>query len=226
MRILLVEDDLRMQALVRRGLVEDGHTVDAADRVSQALEIARRVRPDICVIDVMLPGRSGIDLLRAMRLAGQHTPVLLLTARDADSDVIAGLDAGADDYLTKPFAFKVLLARLRALSRRIPSASDDVLRVADVTLNRDARTVARAGEAVPLTRTEYTLLECLMRHAGRVVTRGRLMDELWGPAPAVGGNTLDAFVKSLRQKLDAGDRPRLIHTVRGVGFSLREEPEA
>jgi two-component system response regulator MprA len=226
MRILLVEDDPRMQSLVRRGLVEDGHTVESADRFSQALELARRARPDLCVIDVMLPDRSGIDLLRAMRQAGQQAPVLLLTARDADSDVVAGLDAGADDYLTKPFSFKVLLARLRALSRRVPGAADPVLRVADVALDRGTHVVTRAGDPVLLTRTEFTLLECLMRHAGHVVTRDRLMDALWGPAPAVGTNTLDAFVKSLRQKLDAGDRARLIQTIRGVGFSLREESEA
>src|SRR5262249_50467413 len=159
----------------------------------------------------------GIDLVRAVRAAGQPTPVLLLTARDANADIVAGLDAGADDYLTKPFAFTVLLARLRALGRPVPGVHDDLLRVADLRLGRAAHIVTRADATIPLTRTEYNLLECLMRQTGRVVTREALMERLWGASRDVGANTLDAFVKSLRQKLDAGGRPRLVHTVRGIG---------
>ena len=225
MRILFVEDDPRMRLLVRRGLLEEGHVVDSAGSTPSALELARETPYDVLVIDVMLPGPSGLDLVRSLRVAGNRTPALMLTARDAATDVVAGLDAGADDYLTKPFAFKVLLARLRALVRRPPLTHEGVLQVADLQLDDAAHTVRRGGEVVALTRTEYNLLECLMRQAGRVVTRERLMTKLWGFDHEVGRNTLDAFVKSLRQKVDADDR-RLIHTIRGVGYCLREEPEA
>ena len=224
MRILFVEDDPRMRLLVRRGLLEEGHVVDSAANTPSALECARETPYDVMVIDVMLPGPSGLDLVRSLRGAGNRTPALMLTARDAATDVVAGLDAGADDYLTKPFSFKVLLARLRALVRRPPLARGGVLQVADLQLDDAAHTVRRGEEIVPLTRTEYNLLECLMRQAGRVVTRERLMTTLWGFDHDVGRNTLDAFVKSLRQKVDADDC-RLIHTIRGVGYCLREEPE-
>src|SRR5262245_55487102 len=225
MRVLVVEDDPRMRNLVRLGLSEGGHVVDVADSGPPALGMSARAGYDVMVLDVMLPGASGLDVVRALRRDGNHTPVLMLTARDAAADIVARLDAGADDDLVKPFAFKVLLARLRALGRR-SAAHDDVLQHADVRLDRSTRTVARAGSALALTRTEYNLLECLMRKAGRVVTRERLMDELWGPDPDVSANTLEAFVKSLRHKLDAEGRPRLVHTIRGVGYCLREEPEA
>ena len=225
MRILFVEDDPRMRLLVRRGLLEEGHVVDSAANTPSALECARETPYDVMVIDVMLPGPSGLDLVRSLRGAGNRTPALMLTARDAATDVVAGLDAGADDYLTKPFSFKVLLARLRALVRRPPLAPGGVLQVADLQLDDAAHIVRRGGEIVSLTRTEYNLLECLMRQAGRVVTRERLMTTLWGCDHDVGRNTLDAFVKSLRQKVDADDR-HLIHTIRGIGYCLREEPEA
>jgi DNA-binding response OmpR family regulator len=225
MRILFVEDDRHMRSLVQRGLVEEGHGVDSAASVPPALELARAASYDVMVVDVMLPGPSGLDFVRSLRLAGDRTPVLLLTARDAVADVVSGLDAGADDYLTKPFSFKVLLARLRALGRRSPILRAVVLQVADLELDTTTHQVRRGGCQVPLTRTEYNLLEHLMRHAGRVVTREKLMSALWGFERDVGRNTLDAFVKSLRQKVEAEDRP-LIHTVRGVGYSVREEAEA
>jgi DNA-binding response OmpR family regulator len=225
MRILFVEDDPRMRVLVQRGLREEGHAVDSAGSVPPALELARDTPYDVMVIDVMLPGQDGLDLVRTLRRGANRTPVLMLTARDAVADIVAGLDAGADDYLTKPFAFKVLLARLRALGRRTPLTREVVLQVADLELDGSTHAVRRAGASVVLTRTEYNLLECLMRQAGRVVTRERLMAALWGSDRDVGRNTLDAFVKSLRQKLETDDR-RLIHTIRGVGYSVREEPEA
>jgi two-component system response regulator MprA len=225
MRILFVEDDPRMRALVRRGLQEDGHAVDSAGTMEAALDLAVAATYDVTVIDVMLPGPSGLALVQALRRRGDRTPVLMLTARDAVADVVAGLDAGADDYLTKPFAFSVLLARLRALARRTPMTSDVVMQLADLELDAATHTVRRAGTVVPLTRTEYHLLECLMRQAGRVVTRERLMATVWSADRDVGSNTLDAFVKSLRHKVDAGD-PRLIQTVRGVGYCLRQEPDA
>ena len=177
------------------------------------------------VLDVMLPGLSGIDVVRSLRREDDQTPALILTARDAASDIVAGLDAGADDYLTKPFAFKVLLARLRALTRRSTAGPDAVLRAADLRLDRSTHSVTRNGATVGLTPTEFALLDYLMTTAGRVVTRERLMERLWGPDRDVGGNTLDAFVKSLRQKLDAGGRPRVIQTIRGIGYCLREESE-
>ena len=213
-----------MRELVRRGLAEESHAVDGAASAQSALEHAQVTPYDVMVVDVMLPGASGLDLVRALRRAGNQTPVLMLTARDAAADVIAGLDAGADDYLTKPFALKVLTARLRALGRRPPLTRDVVLHVGDLSLDESTHTVRRGDAIVPLTPTEYHLLECLMRQAGRVVTRERLMGTLWGSDRDVGRNTLDAFVKSLRQKID-GDAPPLIHTVWGVGYCLREEPE-
>jgi DNA-binding response OmpR family regulator len=225
MRILLVEDDPRMRALVRKGLSENGHVVDVADSGPAALEAAAGSIFDAVVLDVMLPGFSGVEVVSRLRARGNRTPVLMLTARDAAADVVSGLDAGADDYLAKPFSFKVLLARLRALGRRAPTGIGARLQIADLTLDGGAHVVTRAGAAVQLTPTEFKLLELLMRNVGRVVTRQMLIERLWGSEHDVESNTLDAFVKSLRQKLDAGDRPRLIQTVRGVGYSLREEPE-
>ena len=224
-RILYVEDDPRMRALVQRGLTEQGHAVDVAGGGPVGLELAHASRYDVIVLDVMLPGLSGIEVVRGLRSERDRTPVLMLTARDAVSDIVAGLDAGADDYLAKPFAFNVLLARLRALGRRGPVVHGVRLTVADLALDSATHQVTRASVPLTLMRTEFQLLECLMRQAGRVVTREALMNSIWGPGRDVESNTLDAFVKSLRQKLDRGDRPRLIQTVRGVGYSLREEAE-
>jgi two-component system response regulator MprA len=220
-----VEDDARMRALVKRGLDEHGHTVETASTGPEALAMAGGQPFDAIVLDVMLPGIDGIGVVEALRGAGTRTPVLMLTARDASADVVRALDAGADDYLAKPFAFAVLLARLRALGRRGPASQGPRLQVADVLLDPAARMVSRGGDAIVLTRTEHNLLECLMRHAGRVVTRQMLIDHVWSGERHVESNTLDVFVKSLRQKLDTGDRPRLIQTVRGVGYAMREDPE-
>ena len=224
-RLLLVEDDPRMRALVRRGLVEHGHVVEVAASGPEAVELAAAADFDVAVLDVMLPGFDGVEVVQRLRARANRTPVLMLTARDAAADVVRALDAGADDYLAKPFSFAVLVARLRALGRRAPLTHQTQLQVSDLRLDPAAHTVTRSGVAIALTRTEYNLLEVLMRDAGRVVTRRALTDRLWGSDRAVESNTLDAFVKSLRQKIDAGGRPRLIHTVRGVGYSLRHEPE-
>lgn len=214
-----------MRALVRRGLTEQGHVVEVASTGPEAVELAAAAEFDVAVLDVMLPGFDGVEVVQRLRARANRTPVLMLTARDAASDVVRALDAGADDYLAKPFAFAVLVARLRALGRRGPAPHDAQLHVADLHLDPAARTVSRAGVPITLTRTEHNLLECLMRDAGRVVTRRALTDRLWGSDRAVESNTLDAFVKSLRQKIEGGGRPRLIHTVRGVGYCLRHEPE-
>jgi two-component system response regulator MprA len=224
-RILLVEDDPRMRALVRRGLSEQGHAVEVADTGIVALDLAQAEHFDVIVLDVMLPGIDGVEVARRLRARADSTPVLMLTARDAAADIVSGLDAGADDYLAKPFSFKVLLARVRALGRRGSAAEAVSLRVADLALDTSTRLVTRAGARLSLTRTEFNLLECLMRQAGRVVTRQMIVERLWGGERDVGSNTLDAFVKLLRHKLDAGGRPRLIQTIRGVGYCLREEPE-
>lgn len=225
MRILLVEDDTRMRALVRRGLVEQGHTVNAAATGPDAILAASTDEFDVLVIDVMLPGCSGVEVVRRLRERGVRSPVLMLTALDAPADIVASLDAGADDHLTKPFSFAVLLARLRALGRRGPAVHDTRVQVADLVIDSGTHTVTRGSTVVPLTRTEFSLLECLMRHAGRVVPRQTLVDRVWGPGRDIESNTIDAFVKTLRQKLDAGGRTRLIQTIRGVGYSVRAEPE-
>jgi DNA-binding response OmpR family regulator len=224
-RILLVEDDPRMRALVRRGLSEHGHNVGAAATGPDALSMVAQSTFDAVVLDVLLPGMDGIEVVRRLREQGNDTPILMLTALDAAADIVRALDAGADDHLTKPFAFAVLLARLRALGRRRPIGERAVLQVADLELDTAARTVIRGGAILRLTRTEHNLLECLMREAGRVVSRERLVDRVWGAGRDIESNTLDAFVKSLRHKVDAGGRPRLIQTIRGVGYSLRLEPE-
>jgi DNA-binding response OmpR family regulator len=224
-KVLLVEDDPRMRAVVRRGLAEHGHVVEEAATGSAAMAATSHTSADVILLDVMLPGPSGLDVLRRLRSIGDDTPVLMLTARDTPDDVVAGLDAGADDYLVKPFAFKVLLARLRALGRRRTPSSGSTRHVADIVLDDAAHLVTRAGASVALTPTEFMLLDCLMRNAGRVVIRRALLERLGQGRREVESNTLDAFMKSLRQKLDAGGRPRLIQTIRGVGYSLREETE-
>jgi DNA-binding response OmpR family regulator len=224
-RILLVEDDARMRALVRRGLMESGHVVTTAATGPAAIDAATADEFDVLVIDIMLPGCSGVDVVRRLRAQGVRSPALMLTALDAAADIVSSLDAGADDHLAKPFSFAVLLARLRALGRRGPAVHDTRVQVADLVIDAGTHTVTRAAEPIALTRTEFSLLECLMRHAGRVVTRQTLVDRVWGPGRDVESNTIDAFVKTLRHKLDLGGRPRLIHTVRGVGYSVRAEPE-
>ena len=214
-----------MRALVRRGLAEHGHRVEVATTGPDAVDAVMASMPDVIVLDLMLPGFDGVEVVRRLRTRDVRVPVLMLTARDAASDVVSSLDAGADDYLAKPFSFAVLLARIRALGRRGPAIQEVRLQIADLSMDLGARSVVRDSEALALTRTEFNLLEHLMRHAGRVVTRQSLTDALWGSGRQVESNTLDAFVKSLRQKLDHGGRARLIHTVRGVGYSIRAEPE-
>ncbi len=215
-----------MRALVRRGLTEEGHSVMAVGDAEAALDQAKISSFDVIVLDVMLPDRSGVEVARDLRARGHATPVLMLTARDTQADVVAGLDAGADDYLTKPFAFDVLLARLRALARRAPLQHTGTLTLGDLALDPAAHLVRRAGAAVALTPTEFRLLECLLRRAGRVVTRRALVESLWGFDRDVEANTLDAFIRLLRQKIERPGQPPLIHTVRGVGYRLGDEASA
>lgn len=222
MRILLVEDDREVADYVERGLQEEGNSVTVRFDGPAGLRAAQTSAFDILVLDVMLPFMNGLELTRRLRAAAITTPILLLTGRDAERDIVRGLDAGADDYLTKPFSFDVLLARLRARTRASP-ATGSVLRSADLAIDVETHEAWRGGTAVNLTRTEFTILECLMRSAGRVVTRQRLIEKVWGGDREGGNNNLDVFIRFLRAKIDETGRPRLIHTVRGVGYSLREE---
>jgi len=187
------------------------------------LETARQAHFDVLVLDVMLPGLDGFAIVRRLRTAGSTTPILLLTARDSPEDIVTGLDAGADDYLTKPFSLKVLLARLRALGRRKEVEPRTSLQIGDLVLDPAAHAVTRQGSPVLLTRTEFLLLESLMRSSGRVMTRERLIEAIWGNEREVESNTLDVFVRQLRAKVEPAGSPRLIHTIRGVGYAMREE---
>jgi DNA-binding response OmpR family regulator len=223
MRILLVEDDDKMTALLRKGLEEDRHSVALAHTGPEGLHLSRSYRFDVIILDVMLPGLNGFEIARRLRQANSRTPILMITARDAAADVIQGLDVGADDYLTKPFDFEVLLARLRAVARRGPIEQPPKLKVADLTLDPARHGVTRAGRRIPLTRTEYQLLEVLVRQAGHVQSRNAIVEAAWGFDSSIGDNTLDAFIRLLRNKVDAGQTAKLIHTVRGVGYVLQVE---
>jgi DNA-binding response OmpR family regulator len=223
MRILIVEDDRKLARQLKNGLEEQGHSVSVSSDGIEGFEAAQYSEFDVLVLDVMLPGLDGFSIVRRLRAGQSTTPILLLTARDATEDIIAGLDAGADDYLTKPFSFKILQARLRALSRRRNVEPRTQLQIGDLMLDPASREVTRAGSVVALSRTEFALLEMLMRHAGRVITRTRMIEAGWGYDRDVENNTLDVFIRQLRKKIDPPGTHKLIHTVRGIGYALREE---
>lgn len=223
MQVLVVEDERRMAELLRQGLEEEGHSVVVAGNGKDGLAMAESHPFDAIVLDVMLPEMDGFSVARKLRAARNQTPILMLTARDASQDVIEGLNIGADDYLVKPFSFDVLLARLRAVSRRGAIPQPVPLQVRDLTLNPASREVMRHGRRIALTRTEYSLLELLMRRSGRVVQRENLIEAVWGFDSDVRSNTLDAFIRLLRDKVDSAEEAKLIHTVRGVGYCLRGE---
>ena len=222
MWILVVEDELPMARMLRQGLEEQNHTVTVAADGSEAIEAATATTFDAIVLDVMLPALSGLAVTRRLRQAGSHVPILMLTARDAPDDVVKGLDAGADDYLVKPFALNVLLARLRALSRRAANPSVPVLQVDDLILDPTSREVSRGGVQVSLTATEFRFLEHLMRRAGRVASRASIIEAVWGFEQDVEFNTVDTYIKVLRDKVDHNRDSKLIHTVRGYGYVLRD----
>jgi DNA-binding response OmpR family regulator len=223
LKLLVVEDEARMIELLRKGLSEEGHTVVCGRDGDEGLDLARSYEFDAIILDVMLPKRNGYDLAQRIRLEKIATPILMLTAKDSVPDLVRGLDAGADDYLTKPFAFEELLARLRAVKRRAPVPQPNKLQVADLVLDPATRAVSRGGADIFLTRTEYNLLERLMDRAGKVVPRHSLIEAVWGFDREIEENTLDAFVRLLRTKVDANHQPKLIHTVRGVGYVIRSE---
>ncbi|MGC2182248.1 MAG: response regulator transcription factor [Terriglobales bacterium] len=224
MRILIVEDEPSMAELLRKGLEEEHHLVVAAFDGPAALEIASSTELDVILLDVMLPGMDGIEVARHLRTRNNQTPVVMLTARDSVPDIVRGLDVGADDYLIKPFSFVELLARIRASARRGPIPRPVQMRVADLVLDPAALRVCRAEREIHLTATEFRLLEFLMRRAGHVIARRVLIEAVWWDFEDVEDNTLDAFISLLRNKVDKGHRRKLIHTVRGIGYSLREEP--
>jgi DNA-binding response OmpR family regulator len=221
MRILIVEDEPQMAALLKEGLSEEGHHVYIASNGEEGLQTAQSRTFDVIVLDVMLPKMDGMAVARRLREGANLTPVLMLTARDKVSDIVKGLDQGADDYLTKPFSFEVLLARVRALGRRGPLPSGVLLRLADLHLDTATRRVMRQDQNINLTPREYSLLELLLRNAGRPVSRDTILDAVWGFENEVEENTVEAFVRLLRQKIDAPFEPKLIHTVRGVGYCMR-----
>ena len=225
-RILLVEDESRVAGFIAKGLREQAYAVDLAPDGGQALYQAAVNPYDLVILDVMLPVKDGHTVCRELRLSGFRAPILMLTARDSIDDRVAGLDCGADDYLIKPFDFKELLARLRALLRRAHAVRPQVLAVADLTLNTASHAVTRAGRAIPLTAKEYALLEYLVVSQGRVVGREQIAEHVWDESFDPFSNVIDVYIKRLRAKLDAGSGPRLIHTRRGEGYILSAEAQA
>lgn len=221
MRVLVVEDEKKLAGLIKQGLEEEGCLVTAAHTGTDGLEFAQATRFDAIVLDVMLPGMDGFEVARRLRKANNRTPILVLTARDSVPDIVKGLDLGADDYLTKPFSFVEFLARLRAVSRRGPVPQTPQLQCGDLKLDLSTYQVFRAGKPIPLTKKEYLLLELLLRNAGRVVRRELILETIWGTQESVENNTVDAFIKLLRHKVDHAYPVKLIHTVRGFGYRLR-----
>jgi DNA-binding response OmpR family regulator len=225
MHLLLVEDDERLAKAVQRIVVAEGHVIDWVPDGDEALVQADLEPYDVLVLDVMLPSVDGFEVTRRLRAGGNSTPILMLTARDSVRDRVAGLDAGADDYLVKPFAPEELLARVRALGRRQApvSAEADILRVADLELNVRTREATRAGKRIELTAKEFVLLEALMRHAGHVMTRSRLLDTVWNYEVLTDSNVVEMYIHYLRNKIDKDFDVKLIRTVRGVGYAIRPD---
>jgi len=224
MRVLIVEDERQMAEQLRKGLEREGYSVLVANDGEHGLDLARTFEHDLVILDWMLPKLDGVQVARRLRQARVETRILMLTARGAPPDVVEGLDCGADDYLIKPFSFDVLLARLRALARRLPTTQLPVLHVLDLALDPAAHRVHRSGEEIRLSGKEFSLLHFLMRRAGQIVPRRTLIEAVWGYESSIESNTLDAFIHLLRAKVDAHRRPKLIHTVRGIGYCLRHAP--
>jgi two-component system response regulator MprA len=223
-RILIIEDDQAILKILQRGLAYDGYTVDTATEGRSGLMLARDHQPDLVILDWMLPGMDGLEVCHRMRTASGSVPILMLTAKDAVQDRIQGLDAGADDYMVKPFNLDELLARVRALLRRTQTDRVPVLKFADLTLDTGSRQASRVNRLVQLTAKEYELLELFLRHPKQVLTREVIFDRVWGYDFGGESNVLEVYIRYLRQKLEEGGEARLIHTVRGVGYVMRENP--
>jgi two-component system, OmpR family, response regulator MprA len=221
-RVLVIEDEDRIRQFLQRGLTYESYRVDVAADGPTGLALARENPPDLVILDWMLPSMDGLEVCRRLRAAGP-VPILMLTAKDAVGDRVAGLDAGADDYLVKPFAFDELLARMRALLRRAAPTSPEVLHFADLTLDTGTRQAFRADRPIELTAKEYELLELFMRHPRQVLTREVIFDRVWGYDFGGESNIIEVYVRYLRQKTEAANEKRLVHTVRGVGYVLRED---
>ena len=227
MRLLVVEDEIHLMDIIRRRLQKEHYSVDACADGQEALDYIEVTAYDAIVLDIMLPGISGLDVLKSMRAAGNRTPVLLLTARDSVEDRVRGLDTGADDYLVKPFAFEELLARIRVMIRRQTSCEVsgevNVLEAADLRVDTKSHEVRRAGRLIELSSREYAVLEYMMRNQGTVLSRRNIEEHVWNYDYMGGSNMIDVYIRYLRKKLDDGFDPKLIHTVRGSGYVLRSE---
>jgi len=224
MRILIVEDEKKMAAVLKKGLEAENHRVIVAHDGRTGLEFGSTSEFDVVVLDLMLPLIDGFEVARRLRKNGNHTPILMLTARDAVLDIVKGLDIGADDYLTKPFSFEVFLARLRSVARRGAAPRPTVLQVDDLVLNPANHEVTRGERAIHLSPTEFRLLELLMRRSGRVVPRDAIVEAVWDFDHEVEENTLDTFIRLLRSKIDREHDHKLIQTIRGIGYTIRENP--
>ena len=223
MKILVVDDEPQLRRALERALKLEGYDVGTAEDGDRALEAVSAAPPDAIVLDVLMPGRDGLEVCRELRSRGDHTPVLMLTARDAVQDRVDGLDAGADDYVVKPFALEELLARLRALLRRSEGGGAEALSHSDLTLDPSTREVRRGGRELELTKTEFALLELLLRHPRQVLTRSQIFESVWGYDFGPRSNSLEVYIGYLRRKTEDGGEPRLIQTVRGIGYSLKEK---
>ncbi len=223
MRLLVVEDEKNLNELLVRRLEREHYTVDSCLNGLDAEDCLACAEYDGILLDIMLPGRSGLEILRGLRGKGDRTPVLLLTARDAVEDRVKGLDAGADDYLVKPFALEELMARVRALVRRGPAAAGDCFVLDDLVVDCASRQVSRAGREIPLASKEFAVLEYLIRNQGVVLSREKIAGHIWNYSYEGGSNVVDVYIRYLRKKIDEGQSRRLIHTVRGAGYVLREE---
>jgi DNA-binding response OmpR family regulator len=222
-RILVIDDDPAVTSVLKRGLSYEGFAVETAKSGVEGLVIARERPSDLVILDVMMPGLGGFEVLRRLRAADEQLPVLMLTAKDAPNDEVQGFTAGADDYVMKPFTFEILLARVRALLRRRQADRSPILRFADLTLNTDSHVVCRGQREVSLTTIEFKLLREFLTHPQQVLSKDILLDRVWGYDFGGNGNVVEVYVKQLRQKLEAGGETRLIHTIRSVGYVLRQE---
>ena len=222
MKILVVDDERAVRESLRRALELEGYQIDLAADGREALAVLEQAQPDMLILDVLMPGVDGLEVCRRLRRARNNLPVLMLTARDAVENRVAGLDAGADDYVTKPFALEELLARIRALLRRTTNGAGETLRVGDLELDPGTREVRRGGELIELTRTEFALLELFMLNPRQVLTRSIIFERVWGYDFGSTSNALGVYMGYLRRKTEAGGETRLLHTVRGVGYILRD----